>query len=261
MYRVLIVEDEDIIRKWVLMSVPWQEMDCTVTGEAGNGKEGVQKIRELRPDIVIADIEMPIMDGLEMLHQTHGDCEYAAIILSGYSSFKYAQKAIRYGVLDYLLKPLDKEELRLSIEKTKAEIEVRRSYIEKEKSAEEWRKTTLTECQPSMRESDPIVRQMLLYIEQNYTKKILTREVADALNYSETYLNRKFKEIMHTTFIEYLNRYRIQAAIGMLNEGKERIQDISWKCGIGEYKYFNIVFRKYLGCTPKEYIRLVGGKR
>ena len=85
MYRVLLVEDEEIIRKGIKNSIPWEEFGCSVIGEAGNGEEGVKLIEELRPDIVITDINMPLMDGLTMLSRTKFRYDYAAVILTGYS--------------------------------------------------------------------------------------------------------------------------------------------------------------------------------
>lgn len=110
MYRVLLVEDEEIIRKGIRYSVPWEECGCSVVGEAENGAAGEEKIAELQPDIVITDITMPVKNGLEMIADTREKFNYIAIILTGYSEFEYAQQAIRNGVSDYVLKPLDMDE-------------------------------------------------------------------------------------------------------------------------------------------------------
>lgn len=94
MYRVLLVEDEEIIRKGIRYSVPWEECGCSVVGEAENGAVGEEKIAELQPDIVITDITMPVKNGLEMIADTREKFNYIAIILTGYSEFEYAQQAI-----------------------------------------------------------------------------------------------------------------------------------------------------------------------
>lgn len=117
MYRVLLVEDEEIIRKGIRYSVPWEEYGCSVVAEAENGAVGEEKIAELRPDIVITDITMPVKSGLEMIADTREEYKYIAIILTGYSEFEYAQQAIRNGVSDYVLKPLDMDEMGAALEK------------------------------------------------------------------------------------------------------------------------------------------------
>lgn len=255
MYRVIVAEDEDIIRKGLVYSVPWLEMNCSVVAEAKNGVEGVEMIGKYQPDIVLADIDMPIKDGLEMIRETYQEYEYAAILLSGYSTFEYAQKAIRYGVLDYILKPLDVEELKGAVKKAADKVDARRAFLERKGKKEKLERISLIGQPPG--EPDAVVSAMLSYIDGHYQEKVLTRDVAARLNYSEAYLNRRFKEVMGTTFIEYLNRYRIQKALEMLWRGGMKVQDIAWQCGIGEYKYFNTVFKKYIGCSPKEYMALI----
>ncbi len=119
MYKVLIVEDEDIIRKGLLFMVNWQEADCVVVGEAVDGLEGLEKIRETNPDIVVVDINMPVKDGLSMLEDSIEEYGYDAVIVSGYSDFEYARKAIRLGVTEYLLKPVNFNELYDALRKIK----------------------------------------------------------------------------------------------------------------------------------------------
>ena len=85
MYRVLLVEDEDIIRRGIRNSILWEELGCHVVGEAANGEEGVEAIKELQPDIVITDITMPVMDGLAMIAATKIEYDYAAIIPVSYT--------------------------------------------------------------------------------------------------------------------------------------------------------------------------------
>ena len=84
MYSVILVEDEDIIRRGIRNSVPWEEFNCSVVGEARNGEEGGALIAERNPDIVITDINMPVEDGLQMIARTKDTYDYVAIILTGY---------------------------------------------------------------------------------------------------------------------------------------------------------------------------------
>ena len=253
MYRVLIAEDEDIIRKGLVYSVQWADMDCTVVGEARNGIEGIELIEKMKPDILIVDINMPVMDGIEMIRQTYEEYNYSAVILSGYSNFEYAKSAIHYGATDYLLKPLKREELVKAIENAKEKLRIYETWLAQKQEAEELKKVRLVTRAEEKGENDDIVRELLKFIEEHYQEKIGWQDVVEAMNYSETFLNRKFKTQMGTTFIEYLNRFRIQKAVELLKQGNVSIQEVSWMCGIGDYKYFNMVFKKYIGCSPKEY--------
>lgn len=259
MYQVIIVEDEDIIRKELVYSVPWPELDCNVVGEAANGIEGMELIREHNPDIVVVDINMPMMDGFQMLEQTYEQYNYAPIILSGYSDFEYAQRAIHYGVKGYLLKPLNMADMKEAIRLAKRECSIRNAWISRQKTKEEWENTSVLKDFQKTHVEDRLVKGMLQYIFDNYQKKIVMQDLVDSFNYSEAFLNRKFKDALGTTFNEYLNRYRIQKALELIRAGELPIQDIAWKCGVGDYKYFRVVFRKYLGCSPKEYIKEIMG--
>lgn len=257
MFKVVVIEDEDIIRKGLVYSIPWSSYGCSVVGEARNGVEGIELLKKMKPDILLVDINMPVMDGLEMIRQTYESYDYAAIILSGYSSFEYAQQAIRYGVMGYLLKPLKEKEIVAAIIRAKKELEIGRVYKENKRSKMEWANISVLEEADKEIQNDEIVKQMLEFISENYQKKLGIQDFVDHFKYSETYLNKKFKKAMGTTMIEYLNRYRIQQALEMLKMGKDSVQDIAWKCGIGEYKYFSTVFKKYLGCSPKEYKNII----
>lgn len=257
MYRIVIVEDEEFIRKGLVYSVPWADYGCSVVGQGRNGVEGVELIQQHRPDIVIADINMPIMDGAEMLRQTYSDYSYSAIVLSGYSSFEYAKTALECGAVRYLLKPLKRDELEDALEEAKEQCNIRRAWLERKKDRNEWRSFHM-ELEPlSGYVTDPVVQTMLDYAQEHFQDKVTLQDVSYKLSYSISFLNKCFKKEMGTTFIEYLNRLRIQKAMDMLKEGNIPQQDICWRCGIGDYKYFNIVFKKYIGCTPKEYVNRI----
>ncbi|MBQ8821524.1 MAG: response regulator transcription factor [Lachnospiraceae bacterium] len=112
MYRVLIVDDEAFIREGLKVICDWEELGFSICGDAASGEEALQKILQEKPDLVLMDIKMPGMTGLEIIKK----CKDAGslsrfIVISGYSDFTYAQEAIRYGVTNYLTKPVDEDEL------------------------------------------------------------------------------------------------------------------------------------------------------
>ena len=110
MIKVLIVEDENLIRKKLLHFIDYDALGMVVVADGANGVEGVELIKKYQPDIVLADINMPEKDGLDMISETL-DYDYIAIIISGYDYFSYAQRALKYGVTDYLLKPISLDDL------------------------------------------------------------------------------------------------------------------------------------------------------
>lgn len=258
MYSVLLVEDEDIIRKGIRYAVPWEEHGYTVVGEARNGVEGKELICTLNPNIVITDIEMPVMNGLEMIAETKYDHDYVAILLTGYSDFEYAKEAIRIGVSDYILKPLNYEEMLEALERAALEWKNIQLLQKENESSAERKDISLLRNLNLEEPEDPLVTQILDYIAAHYPQKITLSDLSSFVHYSERYINQRFQKAVGTTVIEYLNRYRIQKALSLLQADKLPISEIGGECGIGDYKYFNYVFKKYVGCSPKEYQRQIG---
>lgn len=256
MYRILLVEDEEIIRKGIRASINWKDWGCIMEAEAENGEEGRRLIEQLNPDIVITDINMPLMDGLEMISSTKEKHHYTAIILTGYSEFEYARKAITYGVNSYILKPLDIEEMKQALKQAVQEVRDREFLTTRELEKAELKNRNILKNNLQERE-DAVVKCICDYVEENYKNKILLSDLEKELNYSERYMNQRFRQVMGTTIIDYVNRFRIQKAMELLLENKIAISQIGWECGIGEYKYFNYVFKKYIGCSAKEYQKKV----
>ena len=185
MYRVLLVEDEEIIRKGIRYSVPWEEYGCSVVAEAENGAVGEEKIAELRPDIVITDITMPVKSGLEMIADTREEYKYIAIILTGYSEFEYAQQAIRNGVSDYVLKPLDMDEMGAALEKA-VRLAGDSQYLQKrEDEAEAVRSRTALPPLSEEKVTDPLVLRIVAYLKENYQSKITLADLQEQFHYSE----------------------------------------------------------------------------
>lgn len=113
MFKVLLVDDEPFVTKALKVLIDWEGLGYTICGDASHGEEAVEQIKKLKPDVVITDIRMPKMDGLELIKYCSEVLKVNSefIILSGYSDFKYAQQAIKYSVKEYLLKPIDEDEL------------------------------------------------------------------------------------------------------------------------------------------------------
>ncbi|MGN0977028.1 MAG: response regulator, partial [Faecousia sp.] len=118
MLKVLVVEDEEMIRKGIVLTVDWAALDCVVVGEAANGVEALEAVRRCDPSLIITDLKMPQMDGIQMLERLRemGNHTYV-IILTAYDSFQYAQTALRLGAVDYLLKPFHDGDLEKAVQR------------------------------------------------------------------------------------------------------------------------------------------------
>jgi two-component system, response regulator YesN len=116
MYKVLIVDDEYYFRQAIKVSLPWEELDLQLIGEAKNGEDALELTRMLHPDIIMVDINMPIMDGLAFIKEAKAEgFKSKFIVLTGHSEFAYAKDALQLGVSNYVLKPIDEEEIRSSL--------------------------------------------------------------------------------------------------------------------------------------------------
>lgn len=124
MLKVVIVDDEPKVRQGLQTLISWEKLGYTVAATAANGQEAVAVIEEVEPDVVIVDIRMPVMDGLQLIHRlTTAGRRMHFIILSGYADFEYAQQAIKYGVTGYLLKPVDTREMTANLTRIRERIE------------------------------------------------------------------------------------------------------------------------------------------
>lgn len=244
-----------MIRKGLEYSFDWMKSDCVVVGDATNGVEGVEKIQKLQPDIVITDVGMPYMNGIEMLEKTLKEYEYCAIIVSVYDEFHYAKQAMHLGVVEYLIKPLEYDQLQEALERAKEQCRIRKHFYESVNKTEEvmnkevidW-KLVIPDTIKSRR-----VKYMLRYIKENYKKKISIDDLVEPLQTSATYLNQKFKEETGFPFNEFVNRYRIQQAIALLKEGDCKVYNVATETGFKDYKYFINVFKKYTGISPSKF--------
>lgn len=123
MIKIIIVDDEKMIREGLVSTVPWGEMGIEVVGSADNGKTALEIALEKKPHIILTDIRMPKMDGIQLLQQVKAELpKVKVVILSGYDEFAYAQKALKYGAADYLIKPVNVDDLKELMEQLKDSI-------------------------------------------------------------------------------------------------------------------------------------------
>ena len=250
MIRVLIVEDEELLRKGLIFTFDWSALNCLIVGEARNGVEGLDLIKSLSPDLVITDIKMPVMDGLTMLSQFK-QASFESIIMTGFEEFDYAKKAIELNVAKYITKPIDEKELRAAIQDIIQKINQKKHYqaLESNKQISFIQNVSNQNVQ-----FDKYTRQIIDYIDAHYQSRISLDDIAAELKISVGYVAKVFKESTGYSVNDYLNRYRITKSIELLKLDQYRLFEIAEMCGFSEYKYFHRVFRLYVKMSPKDFI-------
>ncbi|MFB9275590.1 response regulator [Cohnella cellulosilytica] len=142
MFKIMIVDDEWVVREGLKLTIPWTEMQCQVVAEADNGLDALRLFRERQPDIVLADIRMPGMDGLALAKAIHEQQpDVMTIFLTGFDDFSYAQEAIKLGAFELLLKPSDPAELRRAVGEAARQITIRRQQIDYRRNLEKYQQT------------------------------------------------------------------------------------------------------------------------
>lgn len=231
MMKVLLVEDEVGTRNLLRIIVNWEEFHMKIIGEAQNGREALFRIQEEIPDLVVTDIKMPIMDGIALAEEIMKKYpQVKVIIVTAYDDFKYAQKALRAGAVDFILKPLKRQEVKEALARVGRQIE----------TVEEGTKE--------------VMEQIRDYLEENYAQSSLSLSTtAERFYLNPSYLSRTFRKKTGIPFVEYLNKVRIEHACDYLKSGNWKVYEIAEKVGIPNPDYFSRCFRKYMGMSVNDY--------
>lgn len=245
--RIVVIEDEENMCNSLVRMIRSINPEYKVVGTALNGEDGAAVIEKTMPDVVFTDIRMPRVDGLEMirlLNQKQIRTHY--VIISAYSDFEYAQKAIRLGAGDYLLKPIAYEDVERTL-----------LVLSDNKITRKVKYALIDEMYPVPENANPIVQEAIRYIHENYSRQISMKDISDSYNVTYEYFSRIFSADMGIGFTGYLKEFRINTAQQLLKDGKYRIQDIANMVGYENINYFCKVFKDTTGYTPTVYARLV----
>ena len=234
MYKLMVVEDESLIRRGLIQYYPWSEWGYQIAGEAENGAEALSLFASVTPDAILLDLNMPDMDGLEMLRRLRSKgIQCPVVVITGYAEFEYARQAINYGVSTYLLKPVKRKELKEAFQKVK-------EILDSQKPAELLAGSIGLE---------PVIG----YIDVHFPSGIRMKELADLAHLSISQLTRSFRAETGMSVGEYIKKKRISTAKDLLIKTDLRIHEIAGRVGIDELSYFGKVFREETGMTPREF--------
>ncbi len=256
MYKVVIIDDEPIIVTGLTKLVPWEKYDCEVAGTAADGQEGLELIRQLRPDLVFSDIYMPRMDGLLMAAALKSEFEDMELtILTGYRDFELVQQALRLGVTRFILKPSNMDELEEAVEAMTGKLRKKGIYPDKSggTAPEPPDVQSVKGAEPQEAAGSFIVNNALAFIRENYNHKITLKEVADNTYVSQWHLSKLLNRHTGKSFSELLNTIRVEAAKELLRDPALRVGDVADEVGFLDLAHFSRVFKKITGMSAHEY--------
>lgn len=227
--RVLLVDDEIMIREGFKKLFDWEAHECVVVGEAADGMEAITKIDEEQPDIVIMDINIPIINGLKVIQLSRVKYpSMAFVIVSGYDDFSYCREALRLQITDYILKPVNYEEFGSCIDRLKISLynnEVKeKSVVKKER----------------------VITGITKYMQEH---------LSEEFHLNSQYISQLFKNEIGVNFLTYLTNIRMEHAKKLLLSTSLSIAEVSEQSGYGDYRVFTKVFKKSEGITPSQYRR------
>lgn len=251
MYRLLIADDEALIRRGIRQLIDWKSLGIEEIYEAENGQEALEIFERFHPDIVLLDINMPKIDGLSVAKKIKFlSPETKIAIITGYSYFDYAQSAIKIGVDDYILKPVSKQEVSEILSKLVHSLNKHKKEEELERVLEEisQRKTAEDSSKNDYRNSIQEIMEEC-YSDSQFSLAVL----AERLDLSSGYLSVMFKKLFGISFQDYLLQKRMEKAKLLLLTTELKNYEIAEKIGFEDVNYFGMKFKKSCNLSPRQY--------
>lgn len=255
-FKIIIVDDEYLERTLLKMGIEWEENGFEVIGEASSGEEAMELIEKQKPDIVFTDICMPFMDGLELCKKIREKySEMNIVIITGHRDFEYAQKAISYGVNDFILKPIDHDKILELADKLKEAIFERESFLDEFHNMKDLLGSiSIVNNKEKIGKNNQLVERAKKLIEESLSSSELSmKDVANKLYINSSYLSRIFKQDTGENVVDYIMKLRIVKSIEYLNNTNLKAYEIADLVGISDAHYFSICFKKYTGKSINEY--------
>ena len=263
MLKIVIADDEEFIRRGYL-SLKWEELGIEVAGAAKNGIEVLELLQEQPVDILLTDIRMPGMTGIELSKKALKlQPELIIILLTGYGEFSYAQEAVRLGIFDYILKPSTPKEIFACINRAKEQIKKKEGQqkemelIQRELSnfaaLEQANQVLSTKPEVAPEEEEMLIQMIIRYLGEHYAENVTLASLAEVTHFHTWYLSRYIKQKTGQNFLSILTGIRISHAAKLLLETDLKNYEVAERVGIADERYFGQVFKKTYGVTPSQY--------
>jgi two-component system response regulator YesN len=250
MYKLVIADDEKNVLDGIADTIAWKENGIIVVGKATNGLDLVRTAVKEEADIILTDIRMPEMDGLEAIEELQEqlpDAEF--VVITAFQEFEYAKKAIELGVTGFITKPVLKMEVIEQITQAKEKLKERRLGRKALKALQENKETE--EKKENVPQS--AIERAIEYMKEHIDEGIMMTEVAEYMHMNPSYFSRYFKEDMGISFIDYVKNLKIERAKELLDTSNMKIYEISNTLSYNSVQYFSTMFKSVTGLTPQEY--------
>lgn len=244
MFSAMIVDDEPLMLKYLKENLTRIAPEWELAGIACNGLQAIELLQKQYFDAVITDIKMPEMDGLELSkYICQNFSETKIVIISGFDDFEYARSAIRCGVSDYLLKPLNDNDIFETLKKLSDHSKMQSSLLIKKDDND-------INCTAE----NKLIEMAKKYIYLHYREPLSLSVIADKLNVTTSYLSDLFHKSTGESYSKFITKLRMQQAIKLIKANPdEKIYEIAEKVGFVNSKHFNSVFKKFYNVTPTEF--------
>ena len=255
-FSILVVEDNEELKAFLKSIL--SENYTVIT--ASNGEEGLQHAVDDLPDLIISDVMMPVMDGLEMIRQikeNNNICHIPIIVLSAKASLDDRIAGLEQGIDDYITKPFSATYLKTRVasllrqRKALQELYMNRLMEGKNTSSPD----PLTPSQPQITPYDEqFMEKVMAYMEEQMDNAELTiDEFAEQLMLSRTIFYRKLKSIVGLTPVDFIREIRIKRAVQLIDSDEYNFSQVAYMTGFNDPKYFSMCFKKKFGTSPREY--------
>ncbi len=243
-FTVVVAEDEELILNNLVQKIHSTNLNFKVIGTAQTGADALALVQELSPEVLITDIRMPVMTGIQLLGHVHQQYPFVkTVIISGFSDFSYARSAIQYGVSNYLLKPIDTEELAQTLQELAVALTAKRNTSD----------ASLDVFQAAKSPAQ-LAHVLYEYIVAHYKEKINLTMISNELGYNANHLTKIFHDVYHTTPNKFIISLRIQEAQHLLIHSPHlSIGQIGEHIGYPDPGYFSRIFKKQVGISPFDY--------
>lgn len=267
MIRLLIADDEKLEREALAELVQRRFEREVVLEVAENGRKAADTAVLWGADLILMDIEMPGMSGLDAARAVLAQRPSCRVIfVTAYSLFQYAHEAVHLGACDYLLKPVDPDELEASVRRAMRQIETERKLEELAAARPQPEQTeTEEEAEDAPEEGENsqtalVMAHVRRYLEDNYMFDLSLDSVGEILHISPAYLSAQFKKYQKMNFLDCLTELRINAAKELLADPFRSSAEVASMVGYEDASYFARAFKKRTGMTPTQYRRQTGQK-